>query len=108
MKQGVEDLISGIMTYVDNAIAKSGNLIMRGCQIKSYDSITHFYTGVIDNIEYNRIQSISSTIYNSGDVVKVLANNYKKVLNNITIIGKVQQEAYNGINYTNFRKTFGV
>ena len=90
MRDGIKDLMDGIESYVKHAIEQNGQLTLRSCQIKSYDSRTHKYTGVIDTVEYNNIVTISTTVYSSGDVVKVLANNYNNALNNITIIGKVQ------------------
>jgi hypothetical protein len=91
MRAGIDDLMSGVETCVKREIEKSGGVIMRSCMISSYDSHAHTYTGTIDAIEYTNIKSIvPSTTYTSGDVVCVLANSYRKSLNNITIIGKVQ------------------
>ena len=90
MRAGIDDLMSGIETCVKSEIEKSGGVIMRSCMIRSYDAHTHMYTGTIDAIEYHNIKSIVSTTYTSGDVVCVLANSYRKSLNNIIIIGKVQ------------------
>ena len=90
MRDGINDLIAGIETCVNSQIEKSGGVVMRSCMIKSYDSHTHTYTGTIDTVEYSNIKSLVSTQYTQGTVVCVLANSYRKSLNNITIIGKVQ------------------
>jgi hypothetical protein len=90
MRAGIDDLMSGVETCVKSELEKSGGIVMRSCMIKSYDSHTHTYTGMIDTIEYSNIKSIVSTQYTAGTVVTVLANSYRKSLNNITIIGKVQ------------------
>ena len=55
-----------------------------------YEKVKYISEYLIDTVEYNNIVTISTTTYSSGDVVKVLANNYNNALNNITIIGKVQ------------------
>lgn len=90
MKEGINDLIAGIETCVNSQIEKNGGVIMRSCMIKSYDSHAHTYTGTIDTVEYSNIKSLVSTQYTQGEVVCILANSYRKTLNNITIIGKVQ------------------
>ena len=90
MRDGIKDLMDGIESFVNHKINNSGSLVLRSCQIKSYDSMTHKYTGIIDTVEYKNIVTISATQYSAGDVVKVLANNYNNAFNNITIIGKVQ------------------
>lgn len=90
MRDGIKDLMDGIESYVKHEIGQNGQLTLRSCQIKSYDSMTHKYIGIIDTVEYKNIETISTTQYSAGDVVKVLANNYNNAFNNITIIGKVQ------------------
>ncbi len=90
MNNGVQDLMDGVSAYVQYVIDNSGQLLLKSCIIGSYDTKTHKYTGTIDGVNCTNIQSICSEVFSRNTVVKVLCNKYNNVLNNITIIGKIQ------------------
>lgn len=90
MKDGVQDLMDGVIAYTKTTLENSGQLLLKSCIIESYNSKTHRYVGTIDGVSCTDIASICSTIFTKNTVVKVLCNRYSNVLNNITIIGQIQ------------------